>query len=43
MEAAGLIAIILVCGLFGESILVRAKLKELRERITELEKSLSGR
>ena len=33
------VAIILVCGLFADNIVTKDKLKELAERVKELEKS----
>lgn len=37
MEHIGLIAFILICGLFADSLLTKQKLKELSERIKNLE------
>jgi hypothetical protein len=40
MEYLGPIAIILVCGLFAESLLIRDKLRDQDRRIRDLEKSM---
>lgn len=33
MEAYGLVAIIICCGLFADNLLIKARLKKLEERI----------
>jgi hypothetical protein len=40
MEYYGPIAIILICGLFAESLLIRGKLRDHERRIRELEESM---
>ena len=39
MEYAGLIAIIFICGLFADGLLVRQKVKNRIERVERLEKT----
>jgi len=39
-EGVGYIAVILVCGLFADNMLVKDKLKKLKERIEELQARL---
>lgn len=43
MEYLGGIVIILVCGLFAESLLIRGRLKDQDRRIKDLERSLRDR
>lgn len=38
MDAWGLVAIILCCGLFADNMLIRHKLNELRERVDKHDK-----
>ena len=40
MDSWGLIAFILCCGLFADTMVIKARLKKLRERVDTLEKSL---
>ncbi len=40
MESLGAIAIILVCGLFADNMLMKGKLKDLGEKIRNLENAL---
>ena len=42
MEGAGLVAIILICGLYADNILTKDKLKKLTERVEDLEKAKSS-
>ncbi len=37
-EHAGLIAIILICGLFADGLLMKQKVKKLNERVERLER-----
>ena len=39
MENAGLIGIILICGLFADSLLLRQKIKDLTESVEDLAKA----
>jgi len=43
IEYAGFIAIILGCGLFADSLLTKQKVKNLTERINDLEKAMRER
>lgn len=38
-ESAGLLAITLICGLFADSLLTRHKLRDLTERVRDLERA----
>ena len=38
MEAWGIVAIIMCCGLFADNMLTKLKLKALRERVDKLDK-----
>jgi hypothetical protein len=40
MDGYGLIAIILICGLFADNMLIKGKLKNMGDRIKDLEKKL---
>jgi len=40
MEYLGPVVIILICGLFADSLLIRDKLRDQDRRISDLEKSL---
>ena len=42
-ESIGYIAVILICGLFADNILMKDKLKKLKERIDDLEKRLNDK
>jgi hypothetical protein len=43
MENTGLIAIILICGMFADGLLMKRKLQTLSGRIKDLEKSIKGK
>ena len=42
MESLGAISIILICGLFADNMVMKAKLKDLTSRVKDLEKASAG-